>query len=71
MKVNNIHVGATTAVCCLPVGSDGSDSNLNQVLTLTVARSSSLSTPLTHINMHIFVCTHPSCCTPTQRKCVG
>lgn len=52
---------------------DGSDLNLNQIsfLTLTVAHSSSLSTPLTHINTHIFACTHPSCCTPTQRKYVG
>lgn len=72
MKVNSVHVGVATAVCCLSV-EDGSDLNLNQIsfLTLTVAHSSSLSTPLTHINMHIFVCTHPSCCTPTQRKCVG
>lgn len=52
---------------------DGLHINLNHItfLILTVAHSSSLSTPLTHINTHIFACTHPSCCAPTERKYVG
>lgn len=39
---------------------DGSDLYLNQIsfLTLTVAHSSSLSTPLTHINTHTHICMH-------------
>ena len=74
MKVNKSVWGQPLMFVDLSV-EDGSDLYLNQIsfLTLTVAHSSSLSTPLTHINTHthIFACTHPSCCTPTQRKWVG